>query len=71
VGFTERLRKGEKLTPLEQERYDDLNAFAQTLNRYTEGRAKPSDAEFVKSIGEMVERPAQPYKKSLRKVLTA
>jgi hypothetical protein len=67
--FSARLRAGEKLTPLEQERYDDLGAFAQTLNRYTEGRAKPSDEEFVKSVGQMVETASAPYTKSLRKEL--
>lgn len=68
MGFTERIRKGEQLSPLEKERYEDLNAFAQTLNQYVEGRAKPSDADFVKAIAKMVDEASQPYKKTLRKV---
>lgn len=71
MGFTDRIRKGEKLSDLEQERYDDLNAFANAINRYQDGRARPSDAEFVKSLGEMVEQASQPYKKSLRREIKA
>lgn len=67
--FAQRIRNGEQLSPLEQERYEDLNAYAQTITRYQDGRAKPSDAQFVKDIGEFVNEASNPYKKSLRKLL--
>lgn len=67
AGFTERLRGGEKLSPLEQERYEDLASFANAINPYLEGRATPGNAEWVQSIASMVDEAAQPYKKSLRK----
>lgn len=69
MGFTERLRKGEQLSDLEKERYEDLNGLARSLQPYLEGNARPSDAEFVKSLAQFVEEASSPYKKSLRAAL--
>ena len=62
--FAQRMRAGEKLTPLEQERYDDLSGAARSIDKYTEGKGSPSDAGYVKFISQFVYEASEPYKKS-------
>ena len=69
AGFTQRLRAGEVLSPLEQERQEDLAGFARAVATYTTtggNRASPSDAGYVEAISQFVYEASKPYEKSKR-----
>lgn len=67
VSFNQRLRSGETLTPLEQERYEDLQGFRNTLGEIT-AKGNHSD-EYTQNISEMARDAATaPYKTSYRRI---
>jgi len=68
VEMNDRVNAGEKLSPLEQERAEDLRDFAHLIDNYTEGKATPADAQWVNDIAKMVDEASKPYTESLRKV---
>lgn len=69
VQMNDRVRSGEKLSALEQERMDDLGDFARALTQFTEGRARPSDAHWINEMAKMVDEASQPYTESFRMVI--
>lgn len=69
VQMNDRVRSGEKLSALEQERMDDLGDFARALTQFTEGRAKPSDAHWINEMAKMVDEASKPYTESFRMVI--
>lgn len=60
-----RVRAGEKFTPLEQERYDDLHNFRKLLSA-SEGNAKGAvwTPEYLQDLESYVNEASQPYKES-------
>jgi hypothetical protein len=64
--FTARMRAGEKLSPLEQERFNDLTGAAHSIGAYTEGKASPSDAAYVNFISHFVYEASKPYTRTKR-----
>lgn len=69
VQMNDRVRAGEKLSPLEQERMDDLGDFARALTQFTEGRATPADAHWIGEMAKMVDEASKPYTESFRMVI--
>lgn len=69
VQMNDRVRAGEKLSPLEQERMDDLGDFARLLTNYTDGQSKPSDAQWINDVAKMVDEASKPYTESFRMVI--
>lgn len=66
ASFNQRLRGGEKLTPLEQERYEDLQGFRGTLGEIT-AKGNHSD-DYTQNISEMAREAATaPYKQTFRR----
>lgn len=66
ASFNDRVRSGEQLTPLEQERMEDLQGFRNSLAEVTSGD-NTNDA-YAQSISDMAREAATaPYKESYRR----
>jgi hypothetical protein len=66
AGMNSRVRNGEQLTPLEQERMEDLQGFRQTLGEINSGNNASDD--YTQSVSDMAREAAQkPYTESYRR----
>jgi hypothetical protein len=70
ASFNQRIRDGEKLTPLEQERYEDLQGFRNQLADVVSG--KTNSEAFAQSISDIAREAAtKPYTESYRNVASS
>lgn len=66
ASFNDRLRGGEQLSPLEQERYEDLQGFRRSLAEVTSG--DNTNEAYARSIAQMAADAAtKPYTESYRR----
>lgn len=64
--FHQRIRNGEKLSPLEQERFEDAGNFRDTLEDVNNPKESPYSAEYAQQMADFANSTATPYTKSQR-----
>lgn len=64
--FKQRVAAGEKLKPLEQERYQDAQSLRDTLGQITGPRGGNYADDYIHDINDFAEQALSPYSKSFR-----